>query len=104
MREELNGREAVDSSTILTHARHRTLNARLTTVCNLRDNLNAPSNDRKELKEARKALVGTAIDHQVLLAEFERVCQVHLQHRQQVISMMSLQDEKKKQSGGETSG
>ncbi|GMI02008.1 hypothetical protein TrST_g6121 [Triparma strigata] len=82
----------------------RTLNARLTTVCNLRDNLNAPSNDRKELKEARKALVGTAIDHQVLLAEFERVCQVHLQHRQQVISMMSLQDEKKKQSGGETSG
>ncbi|GMH78699.1 hypothetical protein TrLO_g1451 [Triparma laevis f. longispina] len=81
----------------------RTLNARLTTVCNLRDNLNAPSNDRKELKEARKALVGTAIDHQVLLAEFERVCQVHLQHRQQVISMMSLQDEKKKQSGGEAS-
>ena len=123
----------------------RTLNTRLSTVCNLRDNLNTQSNDRKvstseserseaniapsqrgsvgppllmhrsnavnthtapfslqELKDARKALAGTPIDHSVLLDEFERVCKVHQEHRQQLIAQMSLQDDKK-QSGGESS-
>ena len=53
----------------------------------------------------RLATPVVAIDHSVLLAEFSRVCAVHQEHRQQVISMMSLQgDEKKnKQSGGESS-
>ncbi|GMH56378.1 hypothetical protein TrRE_jg4324 [Triparma retinervis] len=81
----------------------RTLNERLSTVCNLRDNLGVAVSDKKEIKEARKALVGTPIDHQVLLAEFEKVTKRWAQHRQQLVQMLSLQDEKIPQSGGESS-
>jgi len=81
----------------------RTLNERLSTVCNLRDNLGAATGDKKEIKEARKALAGTPIDHQALLGEFQRITEKWALHRQSLINMLSLQDEKKPQSGGASS-
>jgi len=77
----------------------RTLNNRLSTVSNLRDNLGAVSSDKKEIDAARKALSGTAIDHAVLLAEFDRVTKMHAQIRLKLVQSLSLQEGGKQSSG-----
>lgn len=73
-------------------AAFKTLNERLSTVCNLRDNLGATPADAREIKEARAALSNTPIDHQSLLTCFEETTMKWTAYRQQRIQMLSLQE------------